>query len=141
MTPRRKARILAMQMLYRVDIGKFDYREVLEDFFKASSYDSVIVEFASVLFEGAIAHIDEIDGRIREHASNWTVERMASVDRNILRMATFEVLFLDNISVNVTINEAIEIAKVYSTEESSRFINGVLDEIAKRAHLPHKVKR
>jgi N utilization substance protein B len=141
MTPRRKARILAMQMLYRVDIGKFDYREVLEDFFRTSSYDGAIVEFARVLFEGTIAHIDGIDSRIGEHASNWTIERMASVDRNILRMATFEVLFLDNISVNVTINEAIEIAKVYSTEESSRFINGILDEIAKRAHLPHKVKK
>ena len=138
MTLRRKARILAMQMLYRVDIGKFDHKEVLGDFVKISSYDESVKEFVNILFEGKITHIDEIDRRIGEDTSHWTVERMASVDRNILRMATFEIHFLDEISVNVTINEAIEIAKVYSSEESSRFINGILDEIAKTADLNHK---
>ena len=138
MTLRRKARILAMQMLYRVDIGKFDHNEVLRDFLKISSYHESVKEFVNVLFAGTFTHIEAIDQKIEEATSHWTVERLASVDRNILRMATFEILFLDEISVSVTINEAIEIAKVYSTEESSRFINGILDEIAKTSDLNYK---
>jgi N utilization substance protein B len=87
-------------------------------------------EFAEELVAGVVANRDAIDNIIVDKSKNWTISRMARVDLNILRLAVFELLFLSEIPRNVTINEAIEVAKKFGTEESASFINGMLDEIA-----------
>ncbi len=86
--------------------------------------------FARLLLDGTIAHLPEIDDKLRTYAREWSLERMANVDRNILRMSLYEMLFLEDIPLSVSINEAVELAKTYSTPDSGRFINGILGKIA-----------
>lgn len=91
------------------------------------------LQFAKTLIFGVAAHLKEIDQRLSEASLHWTVPRMARVDRNILRLACFEIGFLTEIPLNVSINEAIELAKLYGAEESPMFVNGVLDRVARGA--------
>ena len=128
---RRSARECALQMLYQMDIGKQACEEVLESFWKMNEHSSRIREFAIHLFEGCAARLKEIDKLIQSRAENWRLTRMAAVDRNILRLAVFELLSDDSTPDTVVINEALEIAKKYSTQESAQFVNGILDNIRK----------
>lgn len=127
---RRKSREYALQMLYQYDVshqsagladGFWEDKEVLEN----------IMEFANNLVDGVIKNLDKIDDKIRLSASNWSIDRMAVVDRNILRMSIFELFYIQDIPVKVTINEAIEIAKRFGEGESGSFVNGILDRIVK----------
>jgi len=118
-------------MLYQMDIGKQECEEVLESFWKMNEHSSRIREFAIHLFEGCAARLKEIDKLIQSRAENWRLTRMAAVDRNILRLAVFELLSDDSTPDTVVINEALEIAKKYSTQESAQFVNGILDNIRK----------
>jgi N utilization substance protein B len=93
--------------------------------------DLEVVRFANALAEGTLRHLDDIDFAIKGAAEHWVLERMAAVDRNILREAAYEILYLEDIPPAVTINEAVEIAKKYASAESAAFINGILDKIAK----------
>ncbi|MDA8169696.1 MAG: transcription antitermination factor NusB [Nitrospiraceae bacterium] len=129
---RRKAREYALQMLFQLD---FNHEEPGKAFFsrfwEPLDEPEDIKNFAEHLVTGTVGHLPEIDEVIRRHAENWVLERMATVDRNILRAAVFELLFKKDIPPAVSINEAIEIAKKFSMKESAAFINGILDKIAK----------
>jgi N utilization substance protein B len=127
---RRKAREVALQFLYQLDqTGAGDPTPFEEDFWRRHPVDEEARAFASSLVRGAKTQQVKIDAIIAECAEHWDLERMAVVDRNILRMAVFELLYEPTVPGKVAINEAIEIAKKFGTAESSRFINGVLDRI------------
>jgi N utilization substance protein B len=127
---RREGRELALQLLYALDLNPMD----TEDLFRISREGARAAEgvrvFAEELVTGVMANMGEIDAKIEEKSRNWAIPRMAKVDLNILRMAFFELMFRDDIPRKVTINEAIEVAKKYGTEDSPAFINGMLDELA-----------
>ena len=93
--------------------------------------ESVVIDFAKTLIEGVIQHRETIDDMISKHTHNWTMERLSIVDRNVLRIAAFELLYLNDIPTVVTINEAIEIAKQFGDDESGGFVNGILDGLSK----------
>jgi len=126
---RREGRELALQLLYALDINPMDISEVLRLSRESSRVADGVRIFAEELVAGVRANLGEIDAKIAEKSKNWAITRMAKVDLNILRMAFFELMFRDDIPRKVTINEAIEIAKKYGTEDSSAFINGMLDEL------------
>jgi N utilization substance protein B len=116
-------------MLYQYDVGKQPVEEILEYFWEMNEHPRRVREFADELFEGSIQRIKEIDRTIQQHTKNWRLSRMAAVDRNILRVAVYEFLGDTGTPVTVVINEALEIAKKFSTHESAQFVNGVLDSI------------
>jgi len=128
---RRKARELVLEALYRVEVTQDDPDDVMKDIFLRREQNPEIREFSSRLFRTTTEHMKEIDALIAEYVENWDLSRMAMLDKNILRFAICELLYVKGIPVKVTLNEAIEIAKRYSTEDSGRFINGVIDRIAK----------
>jgi len=123
---RRSARELALRLLFEVDVGKAPLEQVWEVSVERERYDASTMEFARRLLEGTIAHCREIDKLISQYAKEWSLERMANVDRNILRLATFEILYEQDIPVSVSVDEAVELAKKYSTAESGKFVNGIL---------------
>jgi len=128
---RRQAREYALQLLFQLDFDRDNLEEKEAIFWAERPCSPVVREFATELVHGTLEHLGEIDGRISAQATNWRLSRMAAVDRNILRLATFEIVFRPDIPYKVSINEALEIAKKYSTPEAVKFINGVLDKIAK----------
>lgn len=131
MRKRTKAREYALQILYQVDIRHGDADEILKEFWEAHQSPDEVKAFAQQLAEGAIAHAGDIDQRITTHADNWDLKRMAVVDRNILRLGVFELLYVDDVPPTVCINEAIELAKRFGDTESAKFINGILDAVHK----------
>ena len=132
MGPRRKAREYALQMLFQWDITHDNIDQVAATFFQNQEPDTqAIMDFARSLVTGTVEHVEDIDRIIQRHADNWRLDRMAIVDRNVLRMATQEFLYDKTTPKTVVINEAIEIARRFSTQESPQFINGILDSIKK----------
>jgi transcription antitermination protein NusB len=132
MGPRRKAREYALQMLFQWDITRDSIDQVAASFFSNQPEESqVVVDFANQLVTSTVEHIEKIDEFIRRHAEHWRLDRMAVVDRNILRLAVQEFLYDKETPKTVVINEAIEIARRFSAQESPQFINGVLDSIKK----------
>ena len=132
MGPRRKAREYALLMLFQWDITHDGIEQIVDTFFQNQPEESAaIVDFARNLVTGTIEHVEEIDRLIQRHAEHWRLDRMAVVDRNLLRLATQEFLYDSGTPKTVIINEAIEIARRFSTQESPQFINGILDSIKK----------
>jgi transcription antitermination protein NusB len=132
MGPRRKAREYALQMLFQWDITHDSIDQVAATFFQNQPEESeIVVEFARQLVMNTVEHVEQIDEFIRRHAEHWRLDRMATVDRNILRLAVQEFLYDKDTPKTVVINEAIEIARRFSAQESPLFINGVLDSIKK----------
>jgi N utilization substance protein B len=128
---RRKARELAMQMLYQADLGRQTPDEVQATFWKAADeVDLKVRGFAEDIFRAAIERQPRIDELIAEHSRHWRLERMPAVDRNLLRMAVAEMLAFRSTPFPIVINEALEIGRRYSSDESITFLNGVLDSIA-----------
>jgi len=127
---RREGRELALQILYALDMNPIKMQETLLLFRDNSRSAEHVRTFAEELATGVTANRDEIDKLIAGTSKNWAISRMAKVDLNILRLAVFELVFRADIPRNVTMNEAIEIAKKFGTEDSPAFINGILDEIA-----------
>lgn len=127
---RRKAREYAFQMLFQLDFDRDDCQDKLKQFWRLHNCSPEVKEFAESLVNGTLKHLEQIDERISGHSLNWRLCRMSVVDRNILRLSSYEILFCDDIPVKVSINEALEIAKKYSASESASFINGILDKIA-----------
>ncbi len=130
MGPRRQGRELAVQALYQVEVTGDASPKSLALFLSHFEGGADAKEFARRLIAGVLEQRKEIDRRIEETAENWKLDRIAKVDLVILRLATYELLCCDDIPVNVSIDEAIEIAKRFSSEDSSTFINGILDKIA-----------
>jgi N utilization substance protein B len=129
---RRKARELALQFLYQLDLrGEADPASSAEEFWSRHPVDIEVRDFSDVLVRGTMLHRGKIDELITQYAEHWDLERMAVVDRNILRAGIFELLWTTDVPPKVAINEAIEVAKKFGTQESSRFINGILDRIHK----------
>jgi N utilization substance protein B len=129
---RRKAREYALQMLFQSEFaGKEKVITFHEDFLPAAKEKEGMKNFVEELVTGTIRNIEEIDLVIQGAAENWDLKRMAAVDRNILRLAIYEIFYRDDIPAAVTINEALEIAKKYSSLESVPFINGLLDKVAR----------
>lgn len=121
-----------MQILYQIDITEERLEDILDNFWRSQEeqrVDPQIQEFAITIVQGVTKNLNFIDERIARYATNWQLKRMAVVDRNILRLASFELLFCGDIPVKVSINEAVELAKRFSGEEASKFVNGVLDKI------------
>jgi N utilization substance protein B len=129
---RRRARQYALQLLFQLDLTESDLTdEAWNEFWETNKEDDEVKDFTLSLVKGTLEHRDRLDELITEAAQNWSVKRMAVVDRNILRTAVYEIFYRDDIPHAVTINEAIDISKKYSTEDSSSFINGILDKICK----------
>ena len=128
---RRQARELALQLLYELDLrGEADPGEALDEFWRRQGeVPDEVRSFAESLVRGTKAHQEKIDELIGRFAERWDLDRMAVVDRNILRAGIFELLWAGDAPPKVAINEALEIARKFSTEDSTRFINGLLDRV------------
>ncbi len=132
MGTRRKSRELALQMLFQSDMARQDQEQVEKTFWEErEDLDESVKGFAQDLFRIAVEKHEEIDKLIEKHTQHWRMDRMAAVDRNILRAGVAEFLGFPNTPRPVVINEALEIARRFSTPESVQFINGVLDSVAK----------
>lgn len=131
MGARRKARICALQMLFQYDVSRPRVDQLAEIYWKEFGEEVGLSaqDFSNQLALGAISHLDEIDEMIRKRAENWRISRMAVVDRNILRLAIYEFVYETETPKTVVINEALEIARRFSTYEATQFINGILDAI------------
>jgi N utilization substance protein B len=143
---------MAIQMLYQSDLGQVPLASVFADFrpqeylheSNTKSDNAKVVtggvdeafDYAQSLVKGTLEHLSEIDELIRHQAEHWRLERMPAVDRNILRLAIFEFLYETDVPKLVILDEAIELAKEFGTEQSGRFVNGVLDGILKTQSLP-----
>ena len=129
---RRRAREYALQILFQIDFKSQEVsRNDFEGFWLDKKESEDVRKFTEELVRGTIERLDEIDSRLEKVAENWVLKRMAAVDRNILRFAAFEILYRKDIPPAVTINEAVEIAKKFSSSEAAPFINGILDKLAK----------
>jgi N utilization substance protein B len=126
---RRVARECALQMLYQLDVGRNSKDEILRTYWQMNEHPPKVREFAEQLFDGTVQRLKQIDKVIQQHTKNWRLSRMAAVDRNVLRLAVFEFLSGGKTPETVIINEALEIARKFSTQESSQFVNGILDSI------------
>ncbi len=137
---RRQAREATLQMLYLCDNCHFNTDEALHAFFDTLELQQECREFAQQLFYGAWEKRAVLDELIAHYAENWAMDRMAAIDRNILRLATYEIIETPETPINVIIDEAVEIAKRYSTSDSSKFVNGILDKL-KSARKNHASPR
>lgn len=137
MGKRRRSREYALQVLYQLEISEGNAFQTLtqsRENFPPKVGDDAFTEFVVL---GVTQHLEEIDQLIKKYSEHWRLDRIALIDRNILRIAIFELLFCEEIPPKVTINEAIDLAKRYGSEESGSFINGILDRIQKEVvHKP-----
>ena len=132
MRKRTQAREFALQILYRMDITHDSDDASLDNFWQAHTQEQIddqIKNFATELVKGVADNLQTIDAKISQYASNWKLERMAVVDRNILRMGCCELMFREDIPPKVSINEAVELAKKYSGTEAGKFVNAILDKV------------
>ncbi len=130
MKTRRKSREIALKALYAHEMGGSSVKDTIESLDEETMLTEII-DFSIKLAEETVIHTDEIDTMLTEKMQNWELKRIAAIDRNILRMAICELMYFEDIPHKVSIDEAIELAKKYSTENSGKFINGILDPIAK----------
>jgi len=131
MGTRRKARELALQVLFQVDVGEIILEDAIKNFWKIEKVLPEIRDFTLRLSRGVMENITQIDEIIKKYTKNWALNRINNIDRNILRIAIYELLYCPDIPYKVSINEAIEIAKKYGTFDSGKFVNGILDRVAK----------
>ena len=129
---RREARELALRMLFEIEVGHQQPDGVLAAALAQSSLSGAGREFAEELVRGTLSHQMELDRRVAALSHEWALDRQAAVDRNILRLSAFELLFRPDTPVASVVNEAVELAKKYSTAESGRFVNGVLGALARQ---------
>lgn len=123
---RRTIREKALQALFQIDISKTNPEDAIQHVLDGEKKN----DYLDHLVFGVVENLETIDDIIKERLEKWTIDRLATVDRNLLRLATFEMLYSkENVPANVVINEAIEIAKVYGDEHSSRFVNGILAKV------------
>lgn len=139
MRKRTKARECALQVLYQIDIAKIGFVDCLRDYWNVNNdVDRTIKDFTNTLVKGVSENMADIDKVISTYATNWNIDRMAVVDRNILRLASYELMFVKEIPPKVSINEAVDIAKKYGDKESGKFVNGILDRISKEESIDGK---
>jgi len=136
MGKRRRARETAIQYYFWRDLQGGDTPERIDDFWEFCPVKPSVREFAQPLIEGMLSHLPEIDERIRRYCENYDFNRISAVDRNILRLAIYEMLYREDIPPVVSINEAIELAKTFGGGDSGRFVNGILDRVRKDLTRP-----
>ncbi|MEW5895106.1 MAG: transcription antitermination factor NusB [Candidatus Omnitrophota bacterium] len=139
MRKRTQAREFALIILYQKEVTRFEIQTVVDNFLQQEEkVDPEVRTFMERLVFGIHLNLEKIDEKISLYATNWQLKRMAVIDRNILRLGLYELLFADDIPPKVTINEAVELAKKYGDVESSKFVNGILDKIHKTEILMKK---
>ncbi|MDE2490270.1 MAG: transcription antitermination factor NusB [Elusimicrobia bacterium] len=140
---RRLAREIALQALYVADVSATPAEEAFAIVIRrdGGEADASALDFARELALGTLARRDELDALIQERAENWAVGRMAAVDRNVLRLAAYELVARPDTPVGVVIDEAIEIVRKYSAEEATRFVNGILDALKALREKPKKARK
>lgn len=136
---RRISREMALKVLFQIDLVSTNIEEVLRYTFEDGKLSDEVKEFTLILVKGVMSNLSEIDKVINNYTNNWSLERITNIDRNILRMAIYEILYLKNIPKSVSINEAIELAKKYGTKSSFSFVNGVLGKIDKNDKIVKKI--
>ncbi len=129
MRKRTQARECALKILYQLDMVEQPLEEIIPSFWEFNPVPDEVREFTEKLVLGTFEHLKDIDQKIVQYTENWQLNRMAVVDRNILRFAVYELIYLNEIPPKVTINEAVNIAKKYSQDEAGKFVNGILDKI------------
>jgi len=134
MKPRTKARALALQVLYEVDIAKHPPGEVFKERLEDSPLGEELAEFARQIVFGILPLAETLDQVIAKYAPEWPFDQIAAIDRNILRMACWEFAIFHDTPIKVAINEAVELAKQYGSDSSPRFVNGVLGSLAEHQH-------
>ena len=132
MRKRTQARVYALQILYQIDMTGDSVIVVLDQFWKDKKQEPEVRDFADQLAKGTAQNLTEIDALLAEYSENWELDRMPAIDRSILRSATYELLYRDDIPRKVVINEAVEMAHRFSTPDSGKFINGILDKLMAR---------
>jgi len=139
MRKRTQSREYALKILYQAELTRREIHLASEKFWSEfESIDEHVRSFSDRLTSGVEENCQKIDDKISEHATNWQLKRMAVIDRNVLRIGVFELIYADDIPPKVTINEAVELAKKYGDIESSKFVNGILDKIHKLDIAPKK---
>lgn len=139
MGKRRKSRELALQVLYQIDISEGDAEEKFNLFWQHFTPSDELKAFSQRIVEGVCQHREEIDALIEKHSEHWRLKRMTIVDRNVLRSAVFELMCCPDIPTKVILNEAVELGKMFGSEKTGPFINGILDKIShqiNRVHTP-----
>jgi N utilization substance protein B len=136
MISRRRGREFAMQLLYAVEVGKEAFTEALKGLSEDPDLPQDAREYGTLLARKVLECQQDLDARISAAASNWDLDRIAIVDKLIIRCAVAELMYMPDVPLKVAINEAVDIAKKFSTGDSSRFVNGVLDAIAKTFQNP-----
>ncbi len=131
MGQRRKSREYALQGLYMHDVAKTPIDEIIAFEWLDTPIEKDVRDFALSLIKGTISNIEQIDEVIKKYSKNWVPERLTVIDRSILRLAIFEMLYMENIPAVVTIDESIELGKTFGGENSGQFINGILDSVKK----------
>lgn len=131
MGKRRGARELALKFLYQTEFNPEDRETQMEEFCERADVDHEVTEFMKVLVDKVFAYTEEIDIKLKKFSDHWALERMSMVDRNILRLGISELLFETSTPPKVVINEAVEIAKKFGSDDSPDFINGILDKVFK----------
>ncbi len=137
MRKRSVARECALKVLYQIEMTSRTPDKALAAFWEQESeHPEDVRDFASRLVDGIYAHLADIDGKLGEYATNWQLNRMAVIDRNVLRMGLYELKYSSDIPPKVAINEAVELAKKYGDLDSSKFVNGILDKVHKKEIAP-----
>jgi N utilization substance protein B len=136
MTKRSRAREVALQLLFQHDHNASIDRAPIERFVAARLRDASLIPFCFSLYDGVIAHLEDIDQRLTAAAENWRLARMATVDRNVLRLGAYELLFAPETPPAVALDEAIELARRYGSADSPSFVNGVLDKLRQATAPP-----
>jgi N utilization substance protein B len=136
MGKRRRAREAAIQYHFWRDLQHGEAPKQIDDFWDFCPVKPNVREFAEPLIAGMVEHLDQIDERIRKYCENYNLDRISAVDRNVLRLAIYEMLYRDDIPPVVSINEAIELAKTFGGAESGSFVNGILDRVRKDLDRP-----
>jgi len=131
---RKQAREHVLKILFEIDVGGGDAELILDDFFSELGVNINSTKDKNLLYikrtiEGTMINLDKIDSIIKEYSIDWKLDRLANVDKSVLRFSIFEILFVEDIPYEVTINEAIEITKKYNSDDSGRFVNGILGNI------------
>jgi N utilization substance protein B len=131
MGSRRKSREVALQVLYLLEYQTTDIEEAIAHFWREDELDSKTVQFTRELVEGTRGNVEKLDEYIDKSSEHWRLDRMALIDINVMRLAVYEFLYTPQTPRKVVINEALEIAKRFSSEESTQFVNGILDNVRK----------
>ena len=141
MSKRRQSREAALMALYQLEMNGDAFKENVEYFFEFCEIEDDLRNFASLLYNGVRSNFAHINSLVESVSENWKISRMGKVDISILRMAIYELNYLDDVPVNVTINEAVEIGKKFGTEDTPAFVNGILDHLVKHKQIDVSKKK